>query len=496
MNRIAIAGLIIGIPILFSPVPVKGKMFLSGSGLSLAAIAFLYEKSGQGAIAEALCRKEKQLKKKEDELIKIKAEIEEKRKKLELERDQDLEVISALQHELELEKERLDRVEIVSEKAFEQELAIKKKQVEAECDRELAAIDELRKSNLIEIANIRKKAAILIKKARNKWREQRQFLLVKTSQEVDKSVEEISKELVKEYEGERGKLIEELNELRSQLEKEAKAKYQEWLVPHCQEMDSLLREIESLKSTVIMLKEQIAEDRDIKLSGLRGTVHGNYADHVLRFLKERGTYCDYDSAIIHPDGTFVLNFLPWEIGSKAEKKIKGLLLAMQVEFGCSAVPSFQPNGEARAWTLTFIPARGRAVLSDFYQQIPQETLVSARFQEIEPVIRDGVARQLSQQERVQEMQHFVPPVPLPRPKSWQITELEMECFQWFYSWRSFATEGKQPNICTQEELLYYIYGVRKGRSSIAFDELINESLGDRVNRILSILKMEESNELS
>lgn len=499
LNRPAIIGLLVGIPVLFSPMPVKLRIFISGSALSGSAIAFLYQKSGQAAINESIDRKQKQLKEKEQQLAKLKLEIDS-------ERDNNLKVIENLKQSIDdekatfehrkwLELEQIDTEKEIKLKSLEQRLAAEKEAFTKRCDRELAAIQELEESSRIEIAGIRKRAALAIKKARQKWQKHKDISLVKYQQEIDKSVGEVSQELIEEYEKERNLMVKELNELRSQLTQEAEEKYRNWLIPHCQEMDSLLREIESLKSTVVMLKEQMASDRDIKLSGARGTVHGDRADLVLRFLKDRGVYCDYESAIVQPDGTFVLNFIPWEFGGKAEKKIKGLLLALQVEFGCPNVPTFQPNGMARAWTLTMSYGSIAAPLSQYYQPV-LETLVSSKFQDIEPIIKDGVARQLSRQERIQEMRFFIPPVPLPRPTSWQISEIELQCFEWFYSWRSFATEGKEPNATTQEELLWYIYGIRKGRASVAFDEVINESLGDRVNRILSILRSQEANELS
>jgi hypothetical protein len=113
------------------------------------------------------------------------------------------------------------------------------------------------------------------------------------------------------------------------------------------------------------------------------------------------------------------------------------------------------------------------------------------FQDIEPAIRDGVARELNYQQQVSEMMSFTPPVPLSKPRSYQISELEMTCFKWFYSWRSLATDGQEQNITTRAGLLYHIYGVREGRTSSVHDPLLCESLGQRVSRVLNILRLEE-----
>lgn len=317
---------------------------------------------------------------------------------------------------------------------------------------------------------------------------ERKQMRQKIQEEYDEAIAVISQEkeaLLAELEAaNREQLEAEMNRLRGE--------YESWLVPHCQEMDKLLKDIEALKGTICTLRDQISQDKDIKLCSEHGTVHGDRANSVLVWLKQNGQYCDYCSASVLPDGTFVLNFMPWESGLRAEKGIKGLLLAAQVRFGLQEPPVFQPNGEARAWTLTMFPARARAMaLNDFYVQPLQETRLGTTFRDIEPVIRDGVARKLNYEQQVEEMMNFTPPVPLPRPRSFQITELEMMSFQWFFSWRGLAT-GKE-NITTREGLLWHVYGIREGRASATHDPLLMESLGDRVKRVLSILNAQARN---
>lgn len=324
---------------------------------------------------------------------------------------------------------------------------------------------------------------------RRRWKEERD----KQREQDQREIEEAEQVLVKEFKAYKDGLLGELEEIEKELKSQSQKDYEAWLVPHIQEMDERIREIQALKGTVQVLREQIAEDRTIRLCPDAGTVHGDRANAVLLWLRDQGVPCDYLGAIVLRDGTFVLNFEPWEVGSKSERRIKGLLLACQVKFGLQEPPQFEPNGEARAWSLTLFPARSRESLrlEEFYSQKLPETNLGESFRDLEPAIKNGVARQLNYQEQVQEMMAFTPPVPISKPRSHQITELEMACFKWFYFWRGLATDGQAENITTREGLLYHVYGVREGRASSSYDPILCESLGQRVKRVLAILRVEE-----
>lgn len=356
--------------------------------------------------------------------------------------------------------------------ALERERQEKLDQIEAE---------RLQRLELIEIELTRE---------REKWEAQRGDQQEKDQQEL----EQAKQDLIDAYLEQKDVLQTQLEQLREQLQSEAKANFESWLVPHCQEMNDRIKEVEALKGTIQMLREQMAEDRDIRLCNEFGTVHGDRANALLTWLKGNAVYCDYVSSTILPDGTFVLNFEPWEVGSKAEKKIKGLLLACQVRFGLQEPPLFEPNGEARSWCFKMFPARARASfqLEQFYVQGLPETNLGESFRDLEPALREGVARQLNYQEQVAEMMTFKPPVPLPAPRSRQLTELEVMCFRWFYFWRGLATEGLEENVTTREGLLYSVYGVREGRRSTTYDPILGESLGKRVKRVIQMFEAEKT----
>ncbi len=313
--------------------------------------------------------------------------------------------------------------------------------------------------------------------------------IVKKKAAQVKELEDAEDALLERFQEEQSKMLAELTDLKRNLEKEATQKYEAWLIPHAQEMDAKIREIEALRGTVEMLQQQIAQDTTIKLCPEHGTAHGDRANVILLWLREWGVYANFVSASFAPDESFILNFLPWIIGSKAEKAIKGLLLSMQSHFGLSEPPSFQPNGAARAWSLVFFPAKRAAIaLQDFYSKVPDELNVTALFSDIEPAIRDGVAQQLNYQQQVEEMLVFRPPTPLPLPRTRQITQIEIDCARWLFSWRSLAGEGE--NITTRKGLLFFMYGKREGGASSNYNSCLGESLGDRVKRILDILRVE------
>lgn len=484
-----------GVGVVLSPLPVAPRLVVGLTSGSLCVVQGLEirnrkerERATQQQSAEsvgaALARREEELRVKERRLQEDLDALAIAEHQISLKGQNQLSELKAQEESLLIQlkvEEDKRRAQLEQNLELERESALQRLNTElGELQGEIEALEEEREQRLEQTSRE-------IEKLRLEWEQTQANEIDKISREL----EEAEQALIQKYCAERDQLLEELQELQQQLKAEARKEYESWLIPHCQEMDVRLREIEGLKSTVQMLKEQIAEDRDLKLCNEWGTVHGDRANSILTWLKENGQYCDYQSATVMPDGTFVLNFLPWVVGAKAEKGIKSLLLAMQVRYGLHEPPVFQPNGEARAWTLTMFPARGRAIaLEDFYNQVPQETLVGESFRDIEPMLRDRVAQQLNYQQQVAEMMAFRPPVPLQRPRSHQITELEMMCCRWFYSWRALATDGSEPNITTREGLLYYVYGVREGRATSQYDPLMAEKLGDRVKRILRMLNLE------
>jgi hypothetical protein len=496
-----------GLALMFAPISSQGKLLVATTSAALCTYQACAFKASKQKTTENLEEKELLLNAKAKELEAslisleiMEAELESKKRIAEVEA---IEKRKALDAELARSQEsflaEMSFLEGKRKRELESDLIANKTAILAAMQSEIAKLEQEKQSVLsATLAEIQQLEGEKIDKenAISLWEKQQRDAInaeiARTRSQWDKEVKEAEKQMAEEYQQLQDEMIQELQALKDELRKESEAKYQEWLIPHCQEMDNKLKEIDALKATIATLQEQIAEDRDIVLCKESGTVHGDRSNAVLLWLKQMGQYCDYQSSTVLPTGTFVLNFLPWEVGSKSEKAIKGLLLSAQVKFGLTEPPSFEPNGEARAWTLTFYPARNRAIaLGDFYvQQIP-EVRLGETFQDIEPAIRDGVARGLNYQQQVSEMMSFTPPVPLSKPRSYQISELEMTCFKWFYSWRSLATDGQEQNITTRAGLLYHIYGVREGRTSSVHDPLLCESLGQRVSRVLNILRLEE-----
>ena len=485
---------------------IEAKSKELDAGLAALEVAEA-ELNSKKRIAEAEAQSSREalkaeLAREQDKLL-LDLEAEERRRRHKLEADLEANKAAILaQMELTINEKKtvidaLDREQAEKLQRLEDELGQRKALLEAE----LAQLEAQRQQQLEAIAvEERQRLGAIeaeIEAKRAQWTAERQAQKRKDAAEL----EEAEEALTNQYIESRDQMLADLKDLEAQLNAQARANFESWLVPHCQEMDSKIREIEALKGTVQMLREQIAESRDIKLSGLDGTEEGDRADKILIWLKEQGQYCDYCSATILPDGTFVLNFMPWVVGSKTEKAIKGLLVWMVPKFSLREPPLFQPNGEARAWTLTMIPIRSRANgrspemnltrLDDFYSRHSElDIRTGETFRDLESDIREGVARQLNYEAQVNEMMAFRPPVPLPKPRSHQITELEMMCCKWFYFWRGLATDGEEPNVTTREGLLFYVYGVREGRATSNYDPIMCESLGQRVKRILDMLRVE------
>jgi hypothetical protein len=413
----------------------------------------------------------------------------------ELKQVQELE-LSRLKKESEILRQQIEQLE--SDRALKlQQIAIEAGQLKDELKEELdileEELEEIRAAKINEIETE-------VKKLWDAWEKERESKRAADAKELEEAEEALANQFVEN----RDQLIVELEELKTSLRKEAEQNYENWLVPHCQEMDEKIREIEALKATIQMLREQIAESRDIKLSGQDGTEWGDRSDKVLLWLKENGIPCDYCNSDILPDGRFVLNFMPWVVGKKTESALKGLLIWMIDKFGLKEIPVLEPNGYARAWRLTMVSVHtrinGRSPnvdlhrMDQFYtQQVPEieQMRVGETFKDIEPEIRRGVAQQLNYQQQVAEMMAFKPSI-LPKPRTQQITELELVTCKWFFFWRALATDGDQPNVTTREGLLWHVYGVREGRASSSYDSLMCESLGQRVKRILDILKVEST----
>lgn len=93
-----------------------------------------------------------------------------------------------------------------------------------------------------------------------------------------------------------------------------------------------------------------------------------------------------------------------------------------------------------------------------------------------------------------DMMSFVPVVPLPFPTSFYFSEAEIATCEWFYIWRSQATNWTQPTVTTREGLLYHVYGLREGRAttrSYCFKP-VEENIGKRVRRMIALLAKKAS----
>lgn len=495
-TKISIAIAIAGFGVLLSPIPLPFKIAVGASSSLLClhgAISARSEKERLANLnnrkAEDLSQFDIRLRAKESELItkeeqleaiasldKVRRETDVKALKLKLEQKEDA-FWSTLEFEEKKRRARLD--EEFEEKRVE--LEQKHEAAIASLETELSSLEQYQQERKEQVERE-------LELMQENWEKEKEGI----EKEMYRELEEAENVLVEQYTTQRDELVKELQSLEKEIEKQAKQQYQDWLVPHFQEMDAKIREIEALRSQVLDLRDQIAENQDIKLSRELGTVHGDRSNLTLMWLKKHGFYADYDSSVMTPDGTFILNFVPWEVGAKSERLIKGLLNAIQADFGLTEPPTIQPNGEARAWCLTEFArnSNSRTTLGDFYVQRLPEVRLGETFQDLEPALRDGIAKEINYQNQVAEMMAFTPPTPISKPRSHQITELEMTCCKWFYFWRGLATEGKQENVTTREGLLYNVYGVREGRASATHDPILCESLGQRVKRILEMLKVE------
>lgn len=511
-ESIPLISAIVGVTVLLSPLPIQVKLTTGIAGIGLCTHQAISAKAKQNRRLRFEAKNAKEIELKQAELDTslnvlaiAEAELLAKRQRWEAEEKEQKE---ALRVELSRKEDELllglEQEERRQRKRLEADLEANKQAILGEMNLDieerkavLNALETERKEKLEQINKERLDRLELVKaeveRGRKQWEKEKEEQRDRDRQELKKLQDELTEAFLEEKEN----LQKELEYLQKQLHQQAKADYESWLIPHCQEMSERIREVERLKATIQMLREQMAEDRDIRLCNEHGTVHGDRANAVLTWLKNNAVYCDYVSSTILPDGTYVLNFEPWEVGSKAEKKIKGMLLACQVRFGLQEPPLFEPNGEARAWCLKMFPARARSTLNleQWYTQMLPETRLGESFRDIEPAIRDGVARQINYQEQVAEMMAFTPPVPLQKPRSHQLTELELMCFRWFYFWRGLATEGEEENITTREGLLYYVYGVKEGRRSHTHDPILGESLGMRVKRVLQIFEAEKNTDL-
>lgn len=427
---------------------------------------------------------------------------------LNLEKAKQIQELKSLEESLLLDlqqKERQleDRIELSSRESLrmlesqqQEQVGLYRKKIQ-ELEEAIASLEDSKVKKQAEVEEwVRsRQAEILVREQELAgWKAEQEQLILKKKKELSiaaqKELEEAEDALLERFQSEQGKMLEELAAIKEQLSRESQQQFEQWCVPHIQEMDSKLREIEALRGTVEMLQQQIAEDRSIKLCPETGTVHGDRANTVLLYLRDQGVFCNFVSCSFAPDESFILNFLPWTVGPKSEKAIKGLLLDMQRYLGLSEIPGFQPNGAARSWSLVFYPSKRSLSLHDFYERIPQETKVGATFEDIEPLILHGISKEINYQEQVQEMMNFRPPLPLPMPRTRQISEIEFDSARWLFSWRSLATNGEQENITTRKGLLYHLYGKREGGSSSSYNPVLGESLGDRINRILENLRVE------
>jgi hypothetical protein len=409
---------------------------------------------------------------------------EEERRREEIE-----EAIARLEAEItQLEADKERRIAEIDREALlhKDELEARLEALERE-----AELERLERLNEAEAAIAQAKAA---------WEKDRDKQIKANAAEL----EDAEKALADQFIQARDQMVAELKELEEKLHVQAKQQYESWLVAHCSEMDERMREVEALKGTVQTLREQIAETRDIKLSGLDGTEWGDRSDKVLLWLKEQGIPCDYCNSDVLTDGTFVLNFMPWVCSRKTEVALNNSLVWMIKKFGLREMPLLESNGYARAWRLTMVSVHARSRDSErsaqlnldrlgaFYSQRPPEVedmRLGGTFRDLEPELREGVARRLNYEAQVQEMMLFRPQT-LPKPTTQQITELELQTCKWFYFWRGLATDNEQPNITTREGLLWHVYGVREGRATNSYDQLMCESLGQRVKRILGMLRIE------
>lgn len=336
----------------FAPIPDGSKLLASGAGIATSALGAVTVRSEKNRKATDKAKKETQEKEDNDRLqvrlSDLEAQLKERETAIAVKEEE------LIQQLYQLDRDRAESQALLGsqEKIIESELAAREqqtnkriKQARKRCADAIKKarfrmrrrmwvlakeVEEIRaiaiaegEQSKVEAAKEIEEAWAEAEKAMNAdkaearkeieqaWEEARRAIalerkkLSKEVQETQDALAEAEQQLIEDA-------LRQLNQLKDELKKGADAALEERLVPFYAEMNQLMQERDGLKSTVAMLREQLAENRDIKLCDKHGTVHGDRANAVLLFLKEKGVYCDYDSSVVEPEGKFILNFHPWE----------------------------------------------------------------------------------------------------------------------------------------------------------------------------------------
>jgi hypothetical protein len=502
MQRLVFLILLAGSAIAVSPMDAPSKAATSATAAIAGFFSVGQSRKGKEERKDALTQGERELATSIRKFTKEKDEFREEKGKLQ----QDWEAIAELKAELELQKRLAERELKLTEEQFlvetEKREAQSKRDIERarrEAAKRLWKVhDHLWRLRRTIAAQVDERVRVESERAIAQLKAQAELEIEQLKQELEVKIAEAEQarlDAQQELDEEHAAMQEGLNEtieqakalLRQQLEDDKKA----WMVRHVEAYNAKCKELDSAKTRIRLLREEMADMQDIKLCKETGTAHGDRANIVLIWLKQHGIYANWVFSSIPPSGVFQLGFDFWVEDPKTVAKVEKLMPLLQNKLGSADIPTLGHSKHSRCWVITALPcvAETRPNLNDLYKR-SVDIDVPSTFGDLEPHLRDAIAAELSYQQQEQEIKTLIPPVPLPRPNTHAISWLEIACLKHYMYYRAEATKGAEPNVTTKAELMEIVYGVKKGYSSQRRDPILDESLSQRYDRAMRLIEGE------
>ncbi|NEP10831.1 MAG: hypothetical protein F6K14_11580 [Symploca sp. SIO2C1] len=320
-------------------------------------------------------------------------------------------------------------------------------------------------------------------------------LLAENEATLQQQLDQYNQEFIakqKEYDDAIALAEKQLKQQEKELTKQWEEKYNQWLIPHIQEYQTLKEALEDWKQRYYAAEEEIASLKDIELpDNPWRSLHTTRAVAVQQYLKSQGVLVNYYNSAIDKNGTFTLYFKPWQSGAKFKRSLEGALPGMQSNFGLIQPPVF--GEQVDCWFLEMAPAVDSLVNSvESAYKLEASFPASPAVLTVPQTVENTEALQsLDYEQKVQFMMNLRPGT-LPKPVTEEISQNELTTADWFCNWRFTATRGEQANIRGINKLIEALYGIKPGRSTEVRDPVTKESLRQRVHRILKLLKIEDN----
>lgn len=540
-QRLVFLILLLSAAIAVSPMDAKSKTVTSATAATAGFWVVGQDRKRKQERIDALTQGELDLAKSIRKFTKQQADLEDEKRKLQADR----EAIAELKREAELQKRLTEKDLAATEKELLLEAARRERRIEgdiretrrkaakrlwqvhrllwrarraAEAQAKALLLDAAKKEQKLEedIQEVRREAARKLWKMHDRAWEMRKAIEARGVEDAiaqaeveleekrgelrakEAELEDRRQALEAELDEAHAEMQAELNQVLEQAEKVLVQRFEDekkaWMVKHVKAYDAKCKELDTAKTRIRLLREEIAEMQDIKLSKETGTAHGDRANIVLIWLKNQGIYANCVFSGISPSGVFQLGFDLWVEDPKTVAKIERLLPLLENKLGSAGTPTLGYSKHSRCWVITALPSvvEERENLNDLYKRSPDTELPST-FRDLEPHLRDAIAAELSYQQQEEEIKNLIPPVPLPRPNTHAISWLEIACLKHYMYYRQEATKGREPNVTTKAELLEIVYGVKKGYSTQRRDPILDESLSQRYDRAMRLIEGEEVN---